>query len=258
LLIIIIVKKQTVGSSNNDDDDLIIIDSTITISLKCPISFSRIKNPVRGNNCQHVQTFELDSYLSINCKHGKWECPVCSKHTTTEDLKYDTWFEDLLKKIPEDVDKVEIDEYGNYQIKNNINIKKDTQQIVYDLDTIVNEEVNKNSNKRNNSIVIDIIDKDNTKDKNNDSINNKNISNNIDKDTSQLNNNLLNNNSKRNHNELQYPNEEDSNQLKRRNINSLQSSPSYNHKEYPNIGSIDFAPIFDRLTNVATTLNFNN
>ncbi|OUM62037.1 hypothetical protein PIROE2DRAFT_62157 [Piromyces sp. E2] len=253
-----IIKKQTVGSNNNNDDDLIIIDSTITVSLKCPISFSRIKNPVRGVECKHVQAFELDSYLSINYKHGKWECPVCSKHTTTEDLRYDEWFDELLKRIPEDVDKVEIDEYGNYQIMNNVKIKQNTKQIVYDLDTNAVEEINKNSNKENNNTVIDIGEKNNSINKNKDNTQSSKSDNVNDNNTSQLKNKLLNNNYKRNNNELQYPN--DSNQSKKRNSNSIQGSlkSTYDHKEYPNIGPINFEPIFNRMTTAATTLIFDD
>ena len=37
-----------------------------TISLKCPLSLERIKIPVKGINCKHLQCFDLESYLELN------------------------------------------------------------------------------------------------------------------------------------------------------------------------------------------------
>jgi hypothetical protein len=44
------------------------------LSLKCPISLSRIKIPVRGKHCKHVQCFDLRSFVEEN----SWICPCCN------------------------------------------------------------------------------------------------------------------------------------------------------------------------------------
>lgn len=51
--------------------------TAIKVSLKCPITFRRIQLPARGHDCKHVQCFDLESYLQLNCERGTWRCPVC-------------------------------------------------------------------------------------------------------------------------------------------------------------------------------------
>ena len=51
--------------------------TALKISLKCPITFKRITLPARGHDCKHIQCFDLESYLQLNCERGAWRCPVC-------------------------------------------------------------------------------------------------------------------------------------------------------------------------------------
>ncbi|CAB1318885.1 unnamed protein product [Coregonus sp. 'balchen'] len=52
--------------------------TAIKVSLKCPITFRRIQLPARGHDCRHIQCFDLESYLQLNCERGTWRCPVCN------------------------------------------------------------------------------------------------------------------------------------------------------------------------------------
>lgn len=47
------------------------------VPLKCPITYKRITLPARGHDCKHIQCFDLESYLQMNCERGNWRCPVC-------------------------------------------------------------------------------------------------------------------------------------------------------------------------------------
>ena len=51
--------------------------TAVKMSLKCPITFRRIVLPARGHECKHIQCFDLESYLQLNCERGSWRCPVC-------------------------------------------------------------------------------------------------------------------------------------------------------------------------------------
>lgn len=51
--------------------------TAIKVSLKCPITFKKINLPARGHDCKHVQCFDLESYLQMNCERANWRCPVC-------------------------------------------------------------------------------------------------------------------------------------------------------------------------------------
>eukprot|EP01119_Soliformovum_irregulare_P005502 TRINITY_DN17259_c0_g1_i1.p1 TRINITY_DN17259_c0_g1~~TRINITY_DN17259_c0_g1_i1.p1 ORF type:complete len:362 (+),score=52.03 TRINITY_DN17259_c0_g1_i1:2-1087(+) len=66
------------------------------ISLKCPLTLGRIGTPVRGDQCRHIQCFDLESYLSINRKSPKFQCPVCSQDAQFDQLRIDSYFLRLL------------------------------------------------------------------------------------------------------------------------------------------------------------------
>lgn len=51
--------------------------ASLKVSLKCPITFKRIVLPARGQECKHIQCFDLESYLQVNSERGTWRCPVC-------------------------------------------------------------------------------------------------------------------------------------------------------------------------------------
>ena len=57
--------------------NLKIFFSFFKVSLRCPLTFRRIAVPARGHECRHIQCFDLESYLKLNCEKGVWKCPVC-------------------------------------------------------------------------------------------------------------------------------------------------------------------------------------
>jgi len=64
-------------NSNNNNNNNSIEQTTIRVSLKCPVTYKRITLPARGIDCKHTQCFDLESYLQLNCDRGSWRCPVC-------------------------------------------------------------------------------------------------------------------------------------------------------------------------------------
>lgn len=63
------------GALNGEDG---VEQTAIKVSLKCPITFKPIQLPARGSDCKHIQCFDLQSYLQLNCERGSWRCPVCT------------------------------------------------------------------------------------------------------------------------------------------------------------------------------------
>ena len=54
-------------------------------------AFTPIKIPVRGKLCTHLQVFDLETYLKLNCEGQRTlKCPICSKNTV--DLIIDDFF----------------------------------------------------------------------------------------------------------------------------------------------------------------------
>lgn len=70
--------NQSPANSNSNTSDRDSIEQTaLKVSLKCPITFKKITLPARGHECKHIQCFDLESYLQLNCERGSWRCPVC-------------------------------------------------------------------------------------------------------------------------------------------------------------------------------------
>jgi len=69
------------------DNDIEAVSSEI--SLKCPLSFSRMDTPVRSIHCPHFQTFDAESFLSVNEVTPAWNCPICDRILRFADLCVD-------------------------------------------------------------------------------------------------------------------------------------------------------------------------
>ena len=52
----------------------------VHIELKCPLSFQRIKVPVKGRECVHDSCVDLESMILFNkSANRQWRCPICKK-----------------------------------------------------------------------------------------------------------------------------------------------------------------------------------
>ena len=101
------------NKSNCDDD----VSATSTrMSLKDPISTMRIKLPVRSSHCTHIQCFDGHMFLQLQEQAPQWNCPVCSKVVPLETLCIDKYFEDILDRTPEAIEKVDVEPNGNWTV----------------------------------------------------------------------------------------------------------------------------------------------
>uniref|UniRef100_A0A452SX13 Zinc finger MIZ-type containing 1 n=1 Tax=Ursus americanus TaxID=9643 RepID=A0A452SX13_URSAM len=98
--------------------------TAIKVSLKCPITFRRIQLPARGHDCKHVQCFDLESYLQLNCERGTWRCPG---------LEVDQYMWGILNAIQHsEFEEVTIDPTCSWRpvpIKSDLHIKDDPDGI---------------------------------------------------------------------------------------------------------------------------------
>ena len=62
---------------------------------RCPISLCEIEVPVRGSDCEHLQTFDAEAFIDVNMRvrnvEKRWRCPVCSKLAKPETLEVDAF-----------------------------------------------------------------------------------------------------------------------------------------------------------------------
>ncbi|KAG5834449.1 hypothetical protein ANANG_G00261630 [Anguilla anguilla] len=103
--------------------------TAIKVSLKCPITFRRIQLPARGHDCRHIQCFDLESYLQLNCERGTWRCPVCNKTALLEGLEVDQYMLGILIYIQNsDYEEITIDPVCSWKpvpVKPDLHIKED-------------------------------------------------------------------------------------------------------------------------------------
>ncbi|KAH0792027.1 MIZ zinc finger family protein [Histomonas meleagridis] len=58
----------------------------------CPLTRKIITHPARGINCTHAECFDLSGFLCSAIRTNNWQCPICRKIMTAEDLRIDTNF----------------------------------------------------------------------------------------------------------------------------------------------------------------------
>ncbi|XP_054612532.1 zinc finger MIZ domain-containing protein 2-like isoform X3 [Dunckerocampus dactyliophorus] len=103
--------------------------TAIKVSLKCPITFRRIQLPARGHDCRHIQCFDLESYLQLNCERGTWRCPVCNKTALLEGLEVDQYMLGILVYIQNsDYEEITIDPLCGWRpvpVKPDLHVKEE-------------------------------------------------------------------------------------------------------------------------------------
>ncbi|XP_076974462.1 zinc finger MIZ domain-containing protein 2 isoform X2 [Tamandua tetradactyla] len=103
--------------------------TAIKVSLKCPITFRRIQLPARGHDCRHIQCFDLESYLQLNCERGTWRCPVCNKTALLEGLEVDQYMLGILIYIQNsDYEEITIDPACSWKpvpVKPDLHVKEE-------------------------------------------------------------------------------------------------------------------------------------
>lgn len=97
------------------DSDSDIIEGPSRISLSCPISHSRIKIPVKGHSCKHLQCFDFSNYIDINTRRPSWRCPHCNQHVCYTDIRVDQNIVQVLKEVGDNVADVVISADGSWK-----------------------------------------------------------------------------------------------------------------------------------------------
>jgi len=101
----------TTGSSLGDDN---LEQTNQKVSLRCPLTFKRIGLPARGHDCRHIQCFDLESYLKLNCEKGLWKCPVCNKPALLEGLEVDQFMWSIIQHSScTEAEEVQVDSQAN-------------------------------------------------------------------------------------------------------------------------------------------------
>ncbi|KDP25375.1 hypothetical protein JCGZ_20531 [Jatropha curcas] len=122
------------------DPDSDIIEGPSRVSLNCPISYSRIRTPIKGHSCKHLQCFDFSNFIEINSRRPSWRCPHCNQHVCYSDIRVDQNMVKVLKEVGENVVNViisvdgswkavmESDENMDHSCKEPVNCQKETPE----------------------------------------------------------------------------------------------------------------------------------
>ena len=105
--------KKVLGvTGGGGDDDDVVATSTI-VPLRCPLSAQRIQTPARSRTCSHLKVFDMHSFLLMNVRSQKWQCPFCMGSALVDELEIDFFLRrvlDTLDKLQggDNVDEVEV------------------------------------------------------------------------------------------------------------------------------------------------------
>ncbi|XP_054824219.1 E4 SUMO-protein ligase PIAL2 [Prosopis cineraria] len=115
--------QPAVTSLDSDSD---IIEGPSQISLNCPISFKRIKTPVKGRSCKHFQCFDFFNFIKINSRRPSWRCPHCNQYVCYADICLDRNMVEVLKNVGDNVTEVVISADGSWKavFKDDDNVDK--------------------------------------------------------------------------------------------------------------------------------------
>lgn len=94
------------------DDDLEV--ATSSLSLKCPLTYSRMKFPAKSIYCQHIQCFDCLSFLQLQEQIPTWTCPICSRKVELEELAISDYYLEILLKVNDDVESVTLQPDGSW------------------------------------------------------------------------------------------------------------------------------------------------
>ncbi|KAI5061300.1 hypothetical protein GOP47_0023805 [Adiantum capillus-veneris] len=116
------VRRISGGGALGDDSDsdLEVVSEWVTVNLRCPMSGSRIKVASRFKPCMHMGCFDLHTFVQLNQRARKWQCPSCLKNYSLKDLVVDPFFTQVARELEsydEDVSEVEMKPDGFWRPK---------------------------------------------------------------------------------------------------------------------------------------------
>ncbi|XP_078434735.1 DNA-binding protein with MIZ/SP-RING zinc finger, PHD-finger and SAP domain-containing protein isoform X2 [Wolffia australiana] len=114
------VGHGTSADNADSDSDLEVVAESVTVNLRCPMSGSRIKTSARFKPCVHMGCFDLETFVALNQRSRKWQCPICLKNYSLESIVIDPYFNRItsqLRNCEEDISEVEVKPDGSWRAK---------------------------------------------------------------------------------------------------------------------------------------------
>ncbi|WFD30374.1 hypothetical protein MSPP1_001393 [Malassezia sp. CBS 17886] len=112
-------KDEVEAKMQQQASDEDVVTGASTLKLTCPLTYMRMVTPCRANACDHIQCFDALSFYSLNEQSPQWLCPVCNRHVRSDDLRMDGYVDEILRRVPGDVDTVLVEPDGVWRTLDN-------------------------------------------------------------------------------------------------------------------------------------------
>ena len=138
-------KNEDENTVNNNDTLSTLLEKINLMDLYTETE--KIKLPARGMNCWHLNVFDLRTFLLLNRKTNKYQCPYCKRYSIN--LYIDGVILDFLNnKKNFDVEEILMDKEHNIisyiHKKTNLLVNNEKKWILYNIPNITNNINNKN------------------------------------------------------------------------------------------------------------------
>lgn len=120
-----ILKDYVQPSVSTLASDSELVEGPSRITLNCPISFRRIKTPVKGHLCKHHQCFDYDNFMEMNSRKPSWRCPCCNQSTCFVDLRIDQKMAKIIGDAGDEIVDVVLFADGSWKMVTEINRSND-------------------------------------------------------------------------------------------------------------------------------------
>eukprot|EP00913_Durusdinium_trenchii_P022463 g21100.t1 len=114
-------KGSTVGDgtpARQSQDTLRCVEPPVLKLTDCT-SLLRIEQAARGSACEHLQCFDLNSYIhtmrNIPPKHA-WCCPICDKPAPIHQLRLDAFAQSVIDSTASNVTEVLVADNGKFEV----------------------------------------------------------------------------------------------------------------------------------------------
>ncbi|KAF3329910.1 E3 SUMO-protein ligase SIZ1-like isoform X2 [Carex littledalei] len=93
----------TTGNADDSDSDIELVSNSVTVNLRCPMSGLRMKVAGRFKPCAHMGCFDLETFVALNERARKWQCPICLKNYSLESTIIDPYFNRITSLIKQEM-----------------------------------------------------------------------------------------------------------------------------------------------------------
>ncbi|XP_062197553.1 E3 SUMO-protein ligase SIZ2-like isoform X2 [Phragmites australis] len=116
----------TEANNADSDSDIEVVADSVPINLRCPMTASRIRIAGRFKPCAHMGCFDLEAFIEINQRSRKWQCPICLKNYSLENIIIDPYFNritSLIQSYGEDTSEIDVKPDGSWKVRGGAELK---------------------------------------------------------------------------------------------------------------------------------------